>query len=158
MSTTAKERPEDVLARLGIGLPAPFPPAAAYTAVRVAGGVAYVSGHGPMREGKVAFPGKLGRDLDADEGYQSARLTCLNLLASLKAELGELSRITGFLKLLVLVNATEDFEHQPMVADGASDLILELFGSEALHARSAIGVASLPFRISTEIEAVVQID
>lgn len=155
---SSAERPEDVLARLGLELPAPFPPAAAYTAVRVDGDIAYVSGHGPMRDGAVVFPGKVGRDLDVDEAYESARLTCLNILASLKAELGELNRVRSFLKLLVLINATEDFELQPTVADGASDLISELFGAQALHARSAIGVASLPFRISTEIEAIVRID
>jgi enamine deaminase RidA (YjgF/YER057c/UK114 family) len=81
----------------------------------------------------------------------------LNVLASLKAELGELNRITGFLKLLVLINATEQFAEQHLVANGASDLILKAFGPESVHARSAIGVASLPFHISTEIEAVVQV-
>jgi enamine deaminase RidA (YjgF/YER057c/UK114 family) len=151
-------RPEEVLSSLGLELPAPFPPAASYVAVRIDGNIAYVSGHGPMRDGKVAFPGKVGRDLDVETGRQSAELTMLNVLASLQQELGELSRVTGFLKLLVLVNATEDFDKQHLVADGASDLIHRVFGADSVHARSAIGVASLPFGISTEIEAVVRID
>lgn len=158
MMSEATRRPEDILAEAGLVLPAPFPPAAAYVPVRVDGNIAYVSGHGPMREGSVVFPGKIGADLGVDEGYQSAQLTILNVLASLKQELGELSRITGFLKLLVLVNATEQFAHQHLVADGASDLIIRAFGPGSVHARSAIGVASLPFRISTEIEAVIRID
>lgn len=157
MTTTAR-RPEDVLEELGYVLPAPFPPAAAYVPVRIDGSIAYVSGHGPMRDGGVVFPGKVGSDLSVEQGYESAQLTMLNVLASLKAELGELSRISAFLKLLVLINATEDFTQQPVIADGASDLILAVFGPSNVHARSAIGVASLPFRISTEIEAVVRID
>lgn len=154
----AARRPELVLEELGLELPSPFPPAAAYVPVRVDGGLAYVSGHGPMRDGAVVFPGKLGRELTIEQGYESAQLTCLNVLSSLKAELGELSRISSFLKLLVLVNATDDFDRQHLVADGASDLIHRVFGDSNVHARSAIGVASLPFRISTEIEAIIRVD
>ncbi|MDR1427782.1 MAG: RidA family protein [Bifidobacteriaceae bacterium] len=157
-SPSVGRRPEDRLADLGLTLPDPFPPAAAYVAVRVEGATAYVSGHGPMLHGKVQIRGKVGLDLTEADGYEAAKLTCLNVLASLKAHLGQLSRIRGFLKLLVLVNATEDFEHHPHVADGASDLILAVFGPGAVHARSAIGVASLPFSIATEVEAVVAID
>ncbi|MDR1824572.1 MAG: RidA family protein [Bifidobacteriaceae bacterium] len=157
MSQPAAKRPEDILAELGIALPDPFPPAAAYVAVRVDGDIAYVSGHGPMLAGQAVYRGKVGRDLTPEEGYASAELTCMNVLSSLKAEIGELSRVKGFLKLLVLVNATEDFEAQPYVANGASDLILKVFGPGAVHARSAIGVASLPMSIATEVEAVVKL-
>lgn len=149
--------PEQRLIDLGFELPAPFPPAAAYVPVRVHDGVGYVSGHGPMRDGKPAYAGKLGAEVDIVTGAKAAELTALNILASLKAELGELSRVTGFLKLLVLVNATPDFQLPHQVADGASNLIHEVFGAGSVHARSAIGVASLPFGISTEIEAVITV-
>lgn len=149
--------PEERLDALGLALPAPFPPAASYQSVRVDGRVAYVSGHGPMRDGAAVYRGKLGAEVDIETGKQSAQLTALNILASLKAELGDLRRVTGFLKLLVLVNATEDFAHPHQVADGASDLLYALYGPASRHARSAIGVASLPFGITTEIEAVVTV-
>jgi enamine deaminase RidA (YjgF/YER057c/UK114 family) len=149
--------PEQRIAELGLELPAPFPPAASYRSVRVHEGIAYVSGHGPMLNGAAVYRGKLGADVDIETGKLSARLTALNILASVKAELGELSRVTGFLKLLVLVNATPEFELPHQVADGASDLLLALYGPSSQHARSAIGVASLPMGIATEIEAVLAI-
>lgn len=150
--------PEEKLAELGLELPAPFPPAAAYVPFRVHDGIGYVAGHGPMRDGKAVYTGKLGREVDVPTGAQAAELTALNMLASIKAEVGELSRVTGWLKLLVLVNANEDFQLPHQVADGASLLIHQLYGPSSVHARSAIGVATLPFGISTEIEAVVTID
>lgn len=150
--------PEERLAQLGLELPAPFPPAAAYVSVRVHQGIAYVSGHGPMRDGGAAYTGKLGAGVDVATGRDAAELTALNILASLKAELGELSRVTGFLKLLVLVNADPSFQLPHQVADGASNLFLALYGPGSVHARSAIGVATLPFDISTEIEAVLTVD
>jgi len=150
--------PEERLAALGIELPAPFPPAAAYRSVRVHRGIAHVSGHGPMLGGAAAFTGKLGAGVDIETGKASARLTALNILASLRAELGSLDRVTGVLKLLVLVNATPDFDRHFLVADGASELLLEVFGEDAIHARSAIGVASLPFDIATEVEGVFAVD
>lgn len=146
--------PEERLAALGLSLPPPFPPAASYRSVRVHGDTAYVAGHGPMLAGRPEYQGKLGADVDIDTGRLSAQLTALNILASLKQELGELSVVSGVLKLLVLVNSTPDFDRHFAVADGASDLLLTVFGPEAVHARSAIGVASLPFNIATEIEAV----
>lgn len=149
--------PQERLAALGLTLPAPFPPAASYVSVRVHGGTAYVSGHGPMRDGAAVYQGKLGADVDIETGRLSARLTALNVLASLRQELGDLDRVTGFLKLLVLVNATTDFTQPHLVADGASDLFYALYGPSSRHARSAIGVASLPLGIATEIEAVVTV-
>ena len=149
--------PEQRLAALGLELPAPFPPAASYRQLRVHGDIAYVSGHGPMRGGAPVYQGKLGAEVELEAGQRSAQLTALNILATVKEELGQLSRVTGFLKLLVLVNATPDFAYPHLVADGASDLILALYGPSAQHARSAIGVATLPMGISTEIEAVLTI-
>jgi enamine deaminase RidA (YjgF/YER057c/UK114 family) len=149
--------PEQRLEALGLALPAPFPPAASYVSVRVHGYVGYVSGHGPMRDGAAVYRGKLGADVDIETGKLSAQLTALNILASLREELGDLGRVSGFLKLLVLVNATPDFAYPHQVADGASDLVYALYGPSSRHARSAIGVASLPFGIATEIEAVVTV-
>ncbi len=149
--------PEQRLAELGLTLPDPFPPAANYLATRRDGDLLYVSGHGPMRGGRAVYTGKVGRDLDLATARESAELTMLSILATLKAELGELSRVRGFLRLLVLVNATEEFQQHPQVADGASSLIAALYGDAGRHARSAIGVASLPLSIATEIEAVVRV-
>ena len=108
-----------------------------------------------MLNGAAVYQGKLGDGVDIETGRQSARLTALNILASVKEELGELSRVTGFLKLLVLVNAAPGFEFPHRVADGASDLLYALYGPSSGHARSAIGVATLPMGITTEIEAVI---
>jgi len=151
-------RPEARLAELGLELPAPNPPVANYAgAVRV-GELVFVSGHGPYRDGEFVYLGKLGRDLDVATGQESARLVALNLLASLKAEIGELDRVRRVVKLLVLVNSDPGFGDQPAVANGASDLLVEIFGPErGRHARSAVGMGALPFGISVEIEAIFQL-
>jgi enamine deaminase RidA (YjgF/YER057c/UK114 family) len=150
--------PEQKLQELNLVLPAPFPPAADYVACRRAGNVLYVSGHGPMRDGKAIYTGKVGAELDIAAGAESAELTMLNVLASMKAELGELSRVTGFLRISVFVNATADFDKHHLVADGASKLLTKLYGPSAAHARYAVGMNSLPFSIATEIEAVAEVD
>ena len=150
--------PEQKLAELNLVLPAPFPPAADYVACRRSGNLLYISGHGPMRDGKARYVGKVGADLDIAAGAESAELTMLNVLASMKAELGELSRVTGFLRLSVFVNATAEFDKHHLVADGASQLLTKLYGPSAAHARYAVGMNSLPFNIATEIEAVAEVD
>ena len=157
MTVTGSRRPEDILHALGRELPAAPTPAAAYVAVRIVGDLAFVSGHGPLRDGAPVYAGKLGRDFTVAQGRESAALTVLSLLASLKAALGELDRIAEVVKLLVLVNATEDFQEHHLVADGASDLLGLLFGESGIHARSAIGAISLPFGIATEVEAIFRI-
>ena len=152
------DSPEQRLESLGLTLPSAPRPAASYVAARVEGSLAYVSGQGPMRDGIAAYTGRLGDDLSVEDGKKSAELTMLNVLAALKAELGDLARIDGFVKLLVLVKATPEFDEHYLVANGASDLIMHVFGPSGAHARSAIGVVSLPFSISTEIEAIVRIN
>jgi enamine deaminase RidA (YjgF/YER057c/UK114 family) len=149
--------PEARLAELGLVLPAAFPAAANYVACRRSGRQLYISGHGPMRDGKAVYTGKVGTDLDIATGAQSAELTMLNVLASIKAELGELNLVSGFLRLSVFVNAAPDFDKHHLVADGASTLLTNLYGQAAAHARYAIGVNSLPFNIATEIEAVAEL-
>lgn len=147
--------PEQRLHELGIEIPEPPPPVASYVGLVAVGDVVFVSGHGPYQEGEYIHRGKLGKDLDVETGQQSARLVVINMLATLKAELGELDRIDRVVKLLVMVNSDPDFTRHPEVANGASDLLVEAFGPErGKHARSAVGLAVLPFDISVEIEGI----
>jgi enamine deaminase RidA (YjgF/YER057c/UK114 family) len=153
MSTSVS--PEKQLENLGLTLPAPGPAVGTYVgAVRV-GQLVFVSGHGPLQDGEYVYRGKLGRDLDVAEGRKAAALVVLNILRTLREELGELTEVKRVVKLLVLVNSDPEFTDQPAVANGASDLLIEIFGTEVgAHTRSAVGMASLPFGISVEIEAV----
>jgi enamine deaminase RidA (YjgF/YER057c/UK114 family) len=146
--------PEEILKELGIELPEPFPPAADYVACRRVGDQLFISGHGPMRGGKAVYVGKVGAELDVETAALAAELTMLNVLASIKADVGELSNVSGFARLSVFVNATPEFDRHHLVADGASKLLTKLYGASAAHARFAVGLASLPFNIATEIEAV----
>jgi enamine deaminase RidA (YjgF/YER057c/UK114 family) len=129
--------------------------------VRVRGNRALVSGHGPLNaDGSIAQPlGKLGRELSVEEGYRAARLTALSILGSLKRELGDLDRVWAWLRVFGMVASAPGFAQQPAVINGCSDLILELYGADAgKHARSAVGMAELPFNIPVEIEAEVEIE
>lgn len=150
--------PEQRLAELGWEIPAPNPPVANYVGAVSVGNTVFVSGHGPFRDGEYVHRGKLGREVDVETGKQAAALTIVNLLASLKAEIGELSRVRRVVKLLVMVNSDPDFGEQPAVANGASDLLVEVFGPErGRHARSAVGMGALPMGISVEIEGVFEV-
>ena len=150
--------PEARLRELGIEIPEPAPPVANYIgAVRV-GELLFVSGHGPYQNGEYVYLGKLGRDLDVAAGQASARIVMLNFLASVRAALGTLDRVERIVKLLVMVNSDPDFGDQPLVANGASDLLVEIFGEErGRHARSAVGMGALPMGISVEIEGILQV-
>ena len=154
-------RIEQRLGELGINLPEPFapPPGAEFRfdLVRVSGGVAYVSGHLPTNGSEVLTRGKVGAEVTVEQGYEAARATGLAILASLKRELGELDRVSRWLKALGLVNCAPGFSATPAVVNGFSDLILELWGDAGRHARSAIGAAELPFDVPVEIEAIVEI-
>jgi enamine deaminase RidA (YjgF/YER057c/UK114 family) len=150
--------PEERLAALGWELPQPNPAVGSYVGAVTVGDIVFVSGHGPYRDGEFVFKGKLGRELDVAAGQEAARLTIVNLLASLKAEIGELDRVRRVVKLLVLVNSDPEFGEQPAVANGASDLLVQTFGPErGPHARSAIGMGALPFGIPVEIEGIFAI-
>ena len=150
--------PEQHLRTLGLELP-PVPPAVAnYVGAVQVGNLLFVAGHGPFKDGKPTFIGKLGRDLEVEEGKRSAQLVALNMLATIKDSIGELDRIKKVVKLLVLVNSDPEFGEQPQVANGASDLFTEIFGEErGKHARSAIGMGALPFGISVEIEGIFEL-
>ncbi len=155
---------ETRLQQLGLTLPEPMklPPGLTlpFPWVRVRGDRAYVSGHGPQNaDGSLADPlGKVGADVSLEEGYQAARLTALSILGSRKRELGDLDRIVAWLRVFGMVNSAPGFNRQPQVINGFSDLILEVYGPErGLHARSAVGMAELPFGIPVEIEAEVEV-
>ena len=144
------------LTELGIELPTPFAPAGAYVPVVVAGGMAYVSGQGPIGDGR-GITGKVGADVDLATAREAARLCGLQILAALRAELGSLDRVTRVVKVLGMVNCAPGFNDTPSVVDGCSELLVEVFGDAGRHARSAVGMAELPFDISVEIELVAEV-
>ncbi|MBI1757442.1 MAG: RidA family protein [Fimbriimonas ginsengisoli] len=155
---------ESRLRDLGLVLPAPMilPPGAIITFpwVRVHGNRAFISGHGPLNaDGSIAKPlGKVGLEVSPEQAQVAARLTGLAILASLKRELGDLDRVTAWLHVLGMVNSAPGFNRQPNVINGFSDLIVDLYGPErGRHARSAVGMAQLPFDIPVEIEGEVEI-
>jgi enamine deaminase RidA (YjgF/YER057c/UK114 family) len=148
---------EEKLKTMGLALPAPPAPVANYVGAVQAGDLVFVSGHGPVKDGKLTYRGKLGRDFSVAEGYEAARLVMLNCLASLRDAIGDLDRVKRVVKLLGMVNSTPDFLRQPEVINGASDLLVGLFGDRGHHARSAVGMAVLPFDIAVEIEMIVQV-
>ena len=146
------------LDELGIELPSPQAPAANYVPAVRTGNLLYLAGVGPAKRADGRSPiGKVGAELTLEEGYEAARLVCLNIISRLKAELGDLDRVVRVVKLLGMVNATEDFGEHPAVINGCSDLLVEVFGERGKHARSAVGMQSLPFGIPVEIEAIVEI-
>jgi enamine deaminase RidA (YjgF/YER057c/UK114 family) len=149
-------RPEENLKKLGITLPAPPTPVANYvTSVRV-GNLLFLAGHGPTA-GTPA--GKVGKELTLEQGYQAARATGLNLLATTRAALGSLDKVKRVVKVLGMVNSAAGFADQPRVINGFSDLMVEVFG-EAIgkHARSAVGMAELPNNIPVEIEMILEVE
>jgi enamine deaminase RidA (YjgF/YER057c/UK114 family) len=155
-------RIEARLTELGYVLPGPVqgPPGVQlpFDFVLVRGDIAFISGHSPQAaDGTIAQPlGKLGVDLTVEQGYHAAQLTALSILGSLKRELGDLDRITGWRRVFGMVNCAPDFVQQPSVINGFSDLIIAVFGPEiGRHTRSAVGMSSLPFNIPVEIEAEV---
>jgi len=149
------QTPEERLRRLGLELPYPAPAVASYVGSVRIDNLLFVSGHGPFESGDFAYKGKLGRDLDVPTGQRAAKLVALNMVATLKAAVGELEQVKQVVKLLVFVNSVPDFVEQHLVANGASDLLISIFGPDrGPHARSAIGVATLPFGISVEVEGV----
>ena len=157
-------RIEDRLASLGLELPPAITPPPGvvlpFAFVRLVGTRALVSGHGPQNaDGSIAAPlGKLGRDLTVEQGYLAARLTALSILGSLRRVLGDLDRVSAWVRVFGMVNSAPGFHAQPSVINGFSDLILELYGPViGAHSRSAVGLAELPFDIPVEIECEVEV-
>jgi len=148
--------PEAKLAQLGLTLPEVPKPAGSYLPYKLSGDTLYLAGQGPMRADSSFATGKVGRDVTVDEAYEHAKLVGLGLLAAAKAAAGELSRIE-VIKVLGMVNAVPEFTEQPKVINGCSDLFIAVLGERGRHARSAVGMGSLPLSITVEIEAVMRI-
>lgn len=147
---------ENRLAALGLTLPQPAAPVAAYVPVVIAGGLAHVSGQLPFVDGKLVT-GRLGEDVALDAGIEAAQACGVMILAQLKAALGSLDRVERVVKLGAFVNSTGDFIDQPKVANGASELMVAVFGEAGKHARSAVGVPVLPLGAAVEVDAVVAV-
>lgn len=149
--------PEEKLQKLGIILPSPPDPVANYVPAVKTGNLLFLSGAGPApgADGKIPI-GKLGENMTVEQGYQAARLVGINQISRLKTELGDLGKVKRIVKLLSMVNATPDFTDTPAVANGCSDLLVEVFGDLGRHARSAVGMSTLPSGIPVEIEMVVE--
>jgi len=146
------------LAELGIQLPKPATPVANYVPFVIVGNIVFVSGQVTLRDGKLAYAGKVGTDLTVDEGYQAARVCCLNLLAQLREACGgDLDRVRRVVKLGGFVNCDAAFKDQPKVINGASDLMVEVFGDAGRHARFAVGAPSLPSGTATEVDGIFEI-
>jgi len=149
--------PEAKLAALGIELSTPSAPVANYVnAVRV-GNTIFLSGKGPRKSDGENITGKVGVDLTIEEGYEAARITGINQLSVLKAELGNLNKVKRCVKVLGMVNAAPEFTDHPKVINGYSDLMVEVFGDRGKHARAAVGMGSLPSNIAVEIEMIVEV-
>jgi enamine deaminase RidA (YjgF/YER057c/UK114 family) len=149
--------PEDRLAELGLALPAVAAPLAAYMPAVRSGSLVWTSGQLPMVEGKPAATGKVGAEIDAEQGKALARTCALNALAAVKAEVGDLSAVRRVVKVVGFVASTPEFTGQPGVVNGASELLGEVFGEAGRHARSAVGVAALPLDAPVEVEIVVEV-
>lgn len=149
---------EERLFQLGLTLPPPPPPVGNYLPITRSGNIMWLAGVGSRRGDGSRISGKLGAEVTRAEGYEAARWCALNLLARMKAELGDLDRVTRILKVVGMVNSAPDFGEQAEVVDGASDLFVELFGERGRHSRSAPGMAALPHNTSVIVDCVVEVD
>jgi len=148
---------EERLKALGHTVPDPGPPVANFVNAVRTGNLVFVSGNGPRRDGEYVYRCKVGKDVDVETGRKAAELVMLNCLGSLKQEIGDLDKVKRVVKLLGMVNAVPEFTEQPKVINGASDLLVAAFGEAGRHARSAVGMGSLPFDITVEIEMIVEV-
>lgn len=149
---------ETKLKELGIELPPAAKPVANYVPSVRTGNLVFLSGHGPVTEDGALMTGKIGGDLTLEQGVEAARRTMIGLLGSLKAEIGDLDKVRRVVKLLGMVNCPSDFVDQPKVINGASDLLVEVFGDLGRHARSAVGMNALPLNMCVEIEMIVEVE
>jgi enamine deaminase RidA (YjgF/YER057c/UK114 family) len=151
------DTPESRFAALGLTLPPAPRPAANYVTFVRTGNLVYTSGHGPTRADGTLMTGRVGDSVDTAFGVEAARTTCLALLATLRTELGSLDKVVRIVKVLGMVNCVAEFGDQPTVINGCSDLLVAVFGDAGRHARSAVGMGSLPFNITVEIELVAEV-
>lgn len=148
---------EERMKEMGLSLPMSSPPIGSYLKAVRSGNLLHLSGHGPVKDGALQYRGKVGQDLSLDEGYAAARLACMNCLATIRAELGSLDRVTRVVKVLGFVNSAPGFTDQAKVLNGASDLLVDIFGDQGRHARSAIGAAELPANVAISVEMIVEL-
>lgn len=146
------------LTELGIRLPPPATPVANYVPAVGAGNLVFLSGHGPLTEDGRLITGRLGSDLSVEDGYQAAKRVAVGILGSLKGLVTDLDRVSRIVKLLGMVNCDPSFMEHPRVIDGASDLLVQVFGDRGRHARSAVGMNGLPFNIAVEIEMIAEVE
>ena len=152
------QNPEERLKEKGIVLTTPSAPVANYVNVVRVGNLLFLSGKGPGKPDGSYVIGKVGKDLTIEQGYEAARLAAISHLSVLKTELGDLNKVKRIVKVLGMVNCTDDFKDQPKVINGYSDLMVEIFGDKGKHARSAVGMGSLPLGIAVEVEVIVEIE
>lgn len=148
---------EQRLQEMGLEVPVPAKPVAAYVPTCRTGNLVFTAGQVPVAGGELQYRGKLGAEVSIEEGYAAARLCALNCLGALKAEIGDLDRITRIVKVVGFVASAEGFTDQPKVINGASELLVAAFGDAGKHARSAVGVAELPLGCPTEVEMIVEV-
>lgn len=149
---------EQKLKEKGIVLTTPSSPVANYVNVVRSGNLLFLAGKGPTRADGTSVTGKLGKDLTVQQGYEAARIVAINHLAVLKAELGDLNKVKRVVKVLGMVNSDANFFDQPKVINGYSDFMVEIFGEKGKHARSAVGMVSLPNNIAVEVEVIVEVE
>lgn len=156
--TSFSQTPEEKLKTLGIVLPDIKAPVANYVNMVRTGNLLYLSGKGPSLPDGKYMTGKLGRDMTIEQGYEAAKLTAVMQIAVLKKELGDLTKVKRIVKVLGMVNCTDSFVDQPKVINGFSDLLVAVFGEKGKHARSAVGMSSLPFGMAVEVELIVEVE
>lgn len=149
---------ESRLKEKGIVLTTPSNPVANYVNVVRVGNMLYLAGKGPSKPDNTMITGKVGKDLTIEQGYEAARLAAIAHLAVIKNELGSLNKVKRIVKVLGMVNCTEDFKDQPKVINGYSDFMVEIFGEKGKHARSAVGMYALPFNMAVEVEVIVEVE
>lgn len=149
---------EKNLVKLGYTLPTNSIPKAMYVPVKQIGNLLFVSGQGPFLDGKPLYTGKVGLDRTIEEAQQAAEICALNILTVIKECTGNLDKVKNIIKLSSFVNCSDNFDKHHIVTDGASNLLFRIFGESGLHARTAVGVSQLPFSITVEIEAIIEIE
>ena len=149
--------PEQKLEELGIQLSTPSSPVANYVNTVKTGNLVFISGKGPLKSDGNYVLGKLGENLTLEQGYEAARLTAINLISTLKASIGDLSKVKKIVRVTGMVNATSNFTDHPKVVNGCSDLLVEVFGDSGKHTRAAVGMNSLPLNIAVEIDMIVEV-
>jgi len=152
------QTPEQNLEKQDVNLPKLSPPIASYVNCVRVGNLLYLSGKGPAKPDGTYITGKLGKDLSIEQGQEAAKLAAINHIAVLKHEMGDLSKVKRIVKVLGMVNCTDDFTQQPQVINGYSDFMIRIFGEKGKHARSAVGHNSLPMGMAVEVEVIVEVE